>query len=350
MPLCCSFPSTPLPGRDEGLVVLTSLADEAALLAELRALAERGRHREVLDRLERLPPEAIAARTSFALLAAEAHGRLGAHREAARWAAAALAVARGRGERHAELRARNYQGAIALEGGDVDDAEAHFAAALDLARVLDEPAAQARCFNNLGIIANLRGEWREALASYQLALAAYQQAGLARGMAETQHNIAISRRALADYGGALAAAEEAVRLAQRLGDEALSALALTGRAELHLIQGDIELATAELARAGATYERLQHPVGLAEVWRLEAGVARTRGDGSGAAARLRQAAELARGQGSAHTLAEIERDLGAALEAIGDPAGARAARERAVALYRALGAGPAAAEIAALIQ
>jgi tetratricopeptide (TPR) repeat protein len=329
--------------------VLTSLADEAALLAELRALAERGRHREVLDRLERLPAEAIASRTSFALLAAEAHGRLGAYHDAARWAAAALAVAQGRGERHAELRARNYQGAIALEGGDVDGAEAHFAAALDLARALDDPAAQARCFNNQGIIANLRGEGREALASYQLALAAYQQAGLARGVAETQHNVGISRRALGDYGGALAAAEEAVRLAEQLGDDALSALALAGRAELHLVQGDVDLAAAELARAAASYERLQHPVGLAEVWRLQGGVARARGDASGAAAWLRRAAELARGQGSAHTQAEIERDLGAALEAIGDAAGARAARERAVALYRGLGAA-AAAEIAALIE
>ena len=76
---------------------MTSLADEAALLAELRALAEGGRHREVLDRLGRLPTDAIATRTPFALLAAEAHGRLGAHREAGRWAAAALEVARGRG-------------------------------------------------------------------------------------------------------------------------------------------------------------------------------------------------------------------------------------------------------------
>ncbi len=229
-------------------------------------------------------------------------------------------------------------------------AEPHFAAALELARSLQDHAAEARCLNNLGIIANLRGDSRAALASYQLALAAYQQAGLVRGMAETQHNIGISRRALGDYRGALAAAEEAVRLADQLGDEALSALALAGRAELHLVQGDVDLAAAELGRAAATYERLQHPVGLAEVWRLEAGVARARGDSTGAAARLGRAAELARGQGSAHTLAEIERDLSAALEAIGDAAGARAARERAVALYRGLGAAAAAAEIAALIK
>ena len=335
----------------------TSLADESALLGELRALAAQGRYREVLSRLERLATEAIAARSPLALLAAEAHGRLGAYAEAERWAQAALAVAAARGERHAELRARNTQGAIALERGEVDRAEPHFAAALDLARLLGDHATQARCFNNLGIIANLRGDSGGALASYQLALAAYQQAGLVRGMVETHHNIGISWRDLGDGRRALAAAEEAVRLADQLGDAALAALALAGRAEVHLLQGDVELAAAELGRAEAAYVRLQHPVGLAEVWRLQAGVARARareaGQGAEALAEavgtLRRAAELARQQGSAHTLAEIERDLGAALAASGDAAGARAARERAIALYQRLGAARAAAEIAAAL-
>jgi len=133
-------------------------------------------------------------------------------------------------------------------------------------------------------------------------------------------------------------------------DDALSAQATTGRAELHLLQGDLELASAELTRAAAAYERLHHPVGLAEVWRLQAGVARTRGDSVEATATLRRAAELARGHGSAHTLAEIERDLGAVLEATGDAGGARAARERAVQVYRGLGAAKAAQAIADLIR
>jgi tetratricopeptide (TPR) repeat protein len=329
---------------------VTSPSEESALLIELRALAERGRHRDVLSRLQGLPADTLERRTPYALLAAEAHGRLGAYEEAERWAQAAHVIARARGERHAELRARNYQGAIALERGDVDAAELYFAAALDLARLLEDAAAQARCFNNLGIIANLQGNPGAALASYHLALAAYQQAGLARGMAETEHNIGISWRDLGDYARALVAAEEAVRLAeQQVRDDALSAQAIAGRAELHVLQGDTELAAAELGRAAAAYERLQHPVGLAEVWRLQAGVARARGDLAVAAALLSRAAALAGGQGSAHTRAEIERDLGVALEASGDHAGARAARERAVALFRRLGATKAAGEIAALI-
>jgi tetratricopeptide (TPR) repeat protein len=326
---------------------VTSLSDESALLADLRGLAERGLHHEVLRRVEQLSPDTLGGRTPFALLAAEAHGRLGAHPEADRWATLALTIARARGERHAELRARNYKGAIALQGGDVDGAEPHFAAALELARALKDHAAEARCLNNLGIIAHLRGDVRGALASFHLARAAYQQAGLVRGIAETQHNIGISLRELGEYQPAVAAAEEAVRLAEQVGDAALSALALAGRAELHLLQGDAALAAVELARAAATYERLQHPVGLAEVWRLQAGVARAQSDLSGAVALLQRAADLASGQGNAHTLAEIERDLGAALEASGDQSGARAAWGRAVALYRRLGATAAATEIAA---
>src|SRR2546426_6404424 len=103
-------------------------------------------------------------------------------------------------------------------------------------------------------------------------------------MAETQHNIGISRGDMGDYAGALAAAEEAARLAERVKDEGLSALALFGRGALHLSQGDTDLAAAELTRAQAVYERLQQPVGLAEVWRLQAGVARARGDLAGAGA------------------------------------------------------------------
>lgn len=41
----------------------TSLADESALLAELRALAERGQHREVVERLAVLPSDLVGERT-----------------------------------------------------------------------------------------------------------------------------------------------------------------------------------------------------------------------------------------------------------------------------------------------
>jgi tetratricopeptide (TPR) repeat protein len=328
---------------------VTPLADDSALLADLHAAAEQGRHREVLERLQALPATMIEGSTAFALLAAEAHGRLGGYAEAQRWTDLALVVARARGERQAELRALNYRGAIALSRGDVDAAERLFAEAVDLARAVQDHLVEARCLNNLGIIAFFRGQIESALASYHLALAAYQQAGLVRGMAETHHNIGNSWRHRGDHRRALESADQAVRLATQLKDDSLLGLALMGRAETHLLMGDLELAAAELERVAQAYGRVHFEALLPELWRLQAAVARARGDLPGARRLLERASEFATTQGAAEMLAAIERDLGAALEASGDRAGARAARERAAALYRKLGALKAAGEIAALI-
>jgi tetratricopeptide (TPR) repeat protein len=317
---------------------MSSLADESALLRELDGLAAAGRYQEVLDRLAAVPAATAAGRTPIALRAAEAHGRLGALAEAERWAAAALESARARGEQHAELRARNYQAAIALNRGNLDEAEQHFAAALEMARTLQDPAAEARCFNNLGIIAFLRGNPKAALASYQPALAAYQRAGLVRGLAETHHNIGISRRQLGDFRGALQAAEQAARLAREVNDDSLVGLVLTGRAEIHLAMGDAALAEAELHAAEQAYRRVQFRSGLSEVWRVRAGVARARGDLAAAVQLLKEAAELAATYGTAEVLSAIERDLGAALEATGDRGGGGGAPARALAIFRRLGA------------
>ncbi|MGH7606039.1 MAG: tetratricopeptide repeat protein [Gemmatimonadales bacterium] len=314
------------------------LAEDSELLRELDGLVAAGRYDDVRARLRALPVAMVESRTRLALLAAEAEGRLGDHVAAARWTHVALALAQNRGERHAELRARNFEGAIALARGAVADAERHFTGALELARLLGDPATEARCLNNLGILANIRGDPDAALARYRLALVAYQHAGFVRGLAETQHNIAISVRDQRDYRRALLAAEEAVRLAWSAGDARLAALAAVGRAELHLLLGDVPLAAAELDRAAATYDNLHFPAGLPEVRRLQAAVARTRGDANAAVRLLREAADLATQYASTDVLADIERDLAATLEASRDHAGARAARERASALYRRLGA------------
>lgn len=288
---------------------MASLAEESALLRELDALAAAGRHRDVLERLTRVPAPVLEGRTRFALLAAETHGRLGDLVAGARWAAQALELARARSERHAEMRARNYQGAIGLRRAAVDEAEQHFAAALELARELDDHATQARCLNNLAILYNMGGDPRSALVSYRRAVTEYEHVGMTRGIAETQHNIGISLRDLGDLRGALRAAEEAVRLAGEAGDERLATLAETGRAEYHLRLGDPALAAAELDRAAARYDRIGFTAGLAEVRRLQAAVAQARGSVDEAERLLREAGRLATSHGLGEVLADVRRDL-----------------------------------------
>lgn len=312
--------------------------DESAVLRDLEQLAAAGRHRDVLDGLARLPTHQRENRTRSALLAAEAHGRLGEHAAAVHWAGLATALARAGGDAYAELRARNFQGLIAFRHGDVAEAERHFTAALDMARALREHTTEARCLNNLGILANLRGDPEAALVNYRLALVAYQQVGHVRGLAETYHNIGISLRDQDNLQAALGAAEEAVRLATQAGDEQLIALASTGRAEMHVSLGDPAFAAAELKQAADRYTRIGFRAGLPEVWRVEAAVARARGDASQAISLLTNASQLAREFGSTDTLADIERDLSVSLALARDFAGAREARDRAVRLYRQIGA------------
>ena len=327
------------------MIAEPSWADEWAFFRELDAWSSEGRHRDVLDALGRLSPAVREGRTRSALLAAEAHGRLGNYQDAARWADSARTLARNHGEAHAELRARNYQGAIALRHGDVADAEAHFSAGLEMARTLRDHTAEARGLNNLGILANIRGDTEAALANYRLALVAYQQVGHVRGIAETYHNVGISLRDQGNARAALGAAEEAVRLATLVGDEQLVALASTGRAELHLALGDPALAAAELTRAAERYQRIGFKAGLPEVWRVQGAVARATGRLDEAVRLLEDAAALATELGSTDTLADIQRDLSVTLAARGDQAGAAAARGRAAVLYRQIGASRAAEQL-----
>lgn len=314
------------------------LSEESALFRELEQLAAAGRHREVLDGLARVPDAVREGRTRPALLAAEAHGRLGEHEAAVRWADKARSLAHAKGEEHAELRARNYQGLIAFRHGDVAQAERYFAEALDMARALNDRATEARCLNNLGVLANIRGAPEAALSNYRLALVAYQAIGYGRGMAETYHNIGISLRDQAKIVEALEAADEAVRRAAQSGDEQLLALASTGRAELRLALGDPAFAAAELVRAADRYNRIGFRAGLPEVWRVQAAVARATGNLQEAVALLDKAAQLARELGSTDTLADIERDLSVTLSTLGDRVAAKAALERAVTLYMKIGA------------
>src|SRR2546429_8947958 len=128
-------------------------------------------------------------------------------------------------------------------------------------------------------------------------------------MAETHHNIAISWRERGVYPRALQAAEQAVRLATVARDDSLVGLAFTGRAEIHLLMGDADLAGVELERAAEAYRRVNFAAGLPEVWRLQAAVARTRGDLPETPRLPRQAAEPATTPGSAERRAATPRHL-----------------------------------------
>src|SRR5260370_26075267 len=87
-------------------------------------------------------------------------------------------------------------------------------------------------------------------------MAAYQAARYDRGIVESQHNLGITYREQGQLDLALGAADAAVQQAERLGDRALKAQALAGRAEIRTARGEPQLAIREAARAVAVPRHL----------------------------------------------------------------------------------------------
>src|SRR5439155_815129 len=114
---------------------------------------------------------------------------------------------------------------------------------------------------NLGIISTLRGRYAEAIGSWQIAVAAFERAGGRQGVAECYHNLAITYRLQAMPDRALAEADRAVEAAEVAGDATLRALALRGRAEIHVLRGELELARRDLDQVGEIRSGLADPVG-----------------------------------------------------------------------------------------
>lgn len=272
------------------------------------------------------------------LLAATAATRLGEY-------ASARALARGAHERFrrqadgdGRTRAANLLGVIAWEQGELDDARAHYAEALQLAQVAGDALLWARASNNLGLVAHLQGDAAGATGRWREALLAYQKLGDRRGTAETWHNIGIARRWEAAWADADHATTEAVRHAELVGDPALLALVLGGRAELHLERGERALARRELARAAELAREAEDEVEQAEIERLLAVAALQDGQPGEAEQLARRSHAVAEQTGVALLGAESAALVALARRAQGDEAGATGWRESAVTAFRRLGA------------
>ena len=97
---------------------------------------------------------------------------------------------------------------------------------------------------------------------------------------------------------------QALRHARLVEDAALAALAVTGRAELDIARGALDVAARELDRAGELAMQVGDQLGIAEVGRVRAVAALQRNDPAAALAEARAAGGMANEQGSALLVAE----------------------------------------------
>jgi tetratricopeptide (TPR) repeat protein len=236
------------------------------------------------------------------------------------------------------MRAMNLLGAIAFEHGRLADAERCFGQALELARALNDTRMAANASNNLASVAHLQDRPELALSLYRTALLDYQRLGDRRGTAQTYHNLGLVFRQQRDWNDAEAAALQAVRHAEEVADGSLLALAVSGRAEYHIDQGEFDLARQEIARAEKLAREVRDDVAVVEAGRLGAILALRRGAAAEAASLGLEARAAAERLGTLQLQAECAGVAAVALQRLGEPAEAARYRDEAVRLFTRLGA------------
>ena len=307
------------------------------LVATLRALLGAGRYRDVVSAWL-AAPEAESRRSEAMLLTATASMRLGDVARAGELAGVAAEAFRLRADQDGRLRAVNLLGAVAFERGELEEAANRFEMARALARQLEDTLFEAHAANNLASVAHLRGDATTALSLYRVALLAYQRLGDRRGTTQTYHNLGLTFRELAAWTDADEATVQALRHARMVEDEGLAAIAVTGRAELDLARGALDVAARGLDRASELAFEAGDTIGIAEIGRVRALVALRRNAPDVALQEARRAGRLAEGQGSALLAAECAAAEAVALLRLARNEEAAARREQAEQGFARLGA------------
>jgi tetratricopeptide (TPR) repeat protein len=297
--------------------------DELSRLNEVQRLAATGRHAAVVEYLRALKAEEFSQSPTLALIYGTAHARLGRQFEGRRWVETALHRSRHRGDRSIEVRALNASGLIALEGGRIAEATRYFMQGMAEAEQSGDHATLGRCSSNLGVISNMAGDYDHAVIHYTAALAAFQRAPLPWGSAVIHHNLAITYRDRGDFGRALEMAGRAVDSAAAVGDVALEAQAMAGRAEIRVLSGDVEVGRREVQRALDIHRELGDEVRESEDLRILAGAQAAQAEWSRAEDLLLHVIERASQHERPLLAATGRRDLAFLLDRTSRPAEAR---------------------------
>ncbi|HEV8382896.1 MAG TPA: tetratricopeptide repeat protein, partial [Gemmatimonadales bacterium] len=158
------------------------------------------------------------------------------------------------------------------------------------------------------------------------------------GVAQCRHNLGLTYRDQGALDRALTEADWAVTEAEASGDHTLWALALRGRAEIRVAQGELGLARRALDEVRAIRRRVPDPADEAEDQRAIALVLAAEGDLATAEQVLRDVMMRAEGHRRPQLLAEATRDLAIVLRRGGRNAEAQAAARAAQAIFARLGA------------
>ncbi len=206
---------------------------------------------------------------------------------------AALAVAQLAGDAGEIGHAINIQAAVHQQLGDLDQAEALYLEARSHAIDASETRLTAMTAQNLGVISAVRGDLEKTLRYYRASLAEFRTLGAPREVLLALNNMAMLCTDLERWDDAGRAFEEAVGIAEAIGDVPARILLAVNRADLEIARGEFVAARACCELAQRLSAQTQDASALGEVEKNLGTVARELGEMAEAEEHLERAQKIA---------------------------------------------------------
>ena len=283
------------------------LVDEAKLAERQGRRADARRlYDEALTRLS----EAQHPREASSLLRwiARTHHQDGNLEAALDCLAASLAVAEAHGDVAALGHAINVQATVRWQQGQLDEAEALYERARVNALRAGDSSLAAMTAQNLGVIANIRGEFDTALHHYEASLAAYRTLGLPNDVMVALNNLGLLYTHLQQWDRARNAYQEALQIADVLGNVSTRIMVEVNVAECLVAQGALADARVACDRAMALSRGSKDDRAHGELYKVYGIIERETGDLADAEAYLSHAQEIAERRENVLLLAETTKE------------------------------------------
>ncbi len=191
---------------------------------------------------------------------------------------AAIAIAELARDRASIGHAINVHAIIHHQHGDFDVAESGYTEARGHAVEAGETRLAAMAALNLGVIAMFRGDHEQTLRYYRTSLAEFRTLGAPKEILQALNNMGMLCTDLERWDDASAAFEEAVQIADALGDIPARILLEVNRAELEIYRGNYAEARAGCELAMSLSSQTRDTSALGEIHKHLGTVARELGD------------------------------------------------------------------------
>jgi tetratricopeptide (TPR) repeat protein len=260
---------------------------------------------------------------------------------AAASATEALQLYRDLGERAGQAAALTMIGVVHTAADDYPAAAAELGQALELFRGLGHRRGQGDALQFLGTVHRYSGDYRAAAACLRQALELHSDTGNRWGQADALIHLGAVQQLAGDYPPAAVTLRQALELGRDLGDRSVQAQAFLELAAVQRLTGDYPAAAASSQQALNLYRDLPGSSRDAAYSLNELGlVQQLTGDYPAAAASHQQALELCRDAGSRAGEAETLNCLGELSSRTADGRQARDHHTRALAIARDLATPP----------